>query len=208
LRKWERAGQTGSDVPFSVIRFAVRNMRASEAASQGSQSSDAAAFSGDPVSCPERANCKQRSSASMLWAAAMAGALFRSRFPPIFLAIQRRSGNVSEQNQAIVIYTTYPSIVEAETAGRALVERRLCACVNILAGMVSFYWWQGKVERGDEAVMIIKTRASLAAAVRAAVKQMHSYTTPAILVIPIDDVDPDYHAWIIAETTKPTLSTG
>jgi periplasmic divalent cation tolerance protein len=99
-----------------------------------------------------------------------------------------------------MIYTTYPSIVEAETAGRALVERRLCACVNILPGMVSFYWWQGKVERGDEAVMIIKTRASLVAAVSAAVKQMHSYTTPAILVIPIDDVDPDYHAWIIAET--------
>jgi periplasmic divalent cation tolerance protein len=117
------------------------------------------------------------------------------------LAIQRRSGNVSEQNRAVMIYTTYPSIVEAETAGRALVERRLCACVNILPGMVSFYWWQAKVERGDEVVMIIKTRASLAAAVRAAVKQMHSYTTPAILVIPVDDVDPDYHAWIIAETT-------
>jgi periplasmic divalent cation tolerance protein len=99
-----------------------------------------------------------------------------------------------------MIYTTYPSIVEAEAAGRALVERRLCACVNILPGMVSFYWWQGKIERGDEVVMIIKTRASLDAAVRAAVKQMHSYTTPAILVIPIDDIDPDYHAWIIAET--------
>jgi periplasmic divalent cation tolerance protein len=99
-----------------------------------------------------------------------------------------------------MIYTTYPSIVEAETAGRALVERRLCACVNIVPGMVSFYRWQGKVERGDEVVMIIKTRASLAAAVCAAVKQMHSYTTPAILVIPIDDVDPDYHAWIVAET--------
>jgi periplasmic divalent cation tolerance protein len=102
--------------------------------------------------------------------------------------------------RAAFVYTTYPSIVEAEAAGRALVERRLCACVNILPGMVSFYSWQGKVERGDEVVMIIKTRASLAAAVRAAVKQMHSYTTPAILVIPIDDVDPDYHAWIIAET--------
>jgi periplasmic divalent cation tolerance protein len=100
-----------------------------------------------------------------------------------------------------MIYTTYPSIVEAETAGRALVGRRLCACVNILPGMVSFYWWQGKVERGDEVVMIVKTRASLAAEVGAAVKQMHSYSTPAILVIPIDDVEPDYHAWIIAETT-------
>ena len=108
---------------------------------------------------------------------------------------------MSEQNQAVMIYTTYPSIVEAETAGRVLVERRLCACVNILPGMVSFYWWQGKVERGDEVVMIIKTRASLAAAVRDAVKQMHSYTTPAFLVIPVEDVEPDYHAWIIAETT-------
>jgi periplasmic divalent cation tolerance protein len=101
--------------------------------------------------------------------------------------------------RAVFVYTTYPSIVEAETAGRALVERRLCACVNILPGMVSLYWWQGKIDRGDEVVMIIKTRASLAEAVRAAVKQMHSYSTPAILVLPIESVDPDYHAWIVAE---------
>ena len=102
--------------------------------------------------------------------------------------------------RAVLLYTTYPSIVEAEQAGRTLVERRLCACVNILPGMVSFYWWQGKVDRGDEVVMIIKTRASLTEKVRAAVKEMHSYTTPAILVLPIESVDPDYHAWIVAET--------
>jgi periplasmic divalent cation tolerance protein len=102
--------------------------------------------------------------------------------------------------RAVFVYTTYPSIVEAEKAGRALVERRLCACVNILPRMVSFYWWQGAIERGEEVVMIIKTRATLAEAVRAAVKQMHSYTTPAILVLPIESVDPDYHAWIMAET--------
>ena len=102
--------------------------------------------------------------------------------------------------RAVFVYTTYPSIVEAERAGRALVKRRLCACVNILPGMVSLYWWQGAIERGDEAVMLIKTRAGLAEAVRAAVKKMHSYTTPAILVIPLESVDPDYHAWIVAET--------
>jgi periplasmic divalent cation tolerance protein len=102
--------------------------------------------------------------------------------------------------RAVFVYTTYPSIVEAEAAGRTLVERRLCACVNILPGMVSLYWWQGKIDRGDEVVMIIKTRASLAEAVRAAVRQMHSYTTPAILVLPIESVDPDYHAWIVQET--------
>jgi len=102
--------------------------------------------------------------------------------------------------RAVFVYTTYPSVVEAERAGRTLVERRLCACVNILPGMVSYYWWQGAIERGEEAVMIIKTRASLAEPVRAAVRQMHSYTTPAILVIPIENVDPAYHAWIVAET--------
>jgi len=102
--------------------------------------------------------------------------------------------------RAVFVYTTYPSIVEAEQAGRALVERRLCACVNILPGMVSLYWWQGKVERGEEVVMIVKTRAALAEAVRAAVKAMHSYTTPAILVLPIEDIDPDYRAWLMAET--------
>jgi periplasmic divalent cation tolerance protein len=101
--------------------------------------------------------------------------------------------------QAVFVYTTYPSIVEAERAGQALVQRRLAACVNILPGMISFYWWQGKIDRGDEVVMIIKTRASLAEPVRAAVKQMHSYTIPAILVWPIESVDPDYHAWIVAE---------
>ncbi|MGB6543615.1 MAG: divalent-cation tolerance protein CutA [Xanthobacteraceae bacterium] len=104
--------------------------------------------------------------------------------------------------RAVFVYTTYPSIVEAERAGRALVERRLAACVNILPGMISHYWWQGAIERAEEVVMIIKTRAGLAEPVRAAVKEMHSYTTPAVLVIPIETVDPGYHAWIVGETRE------
>ena len=102
--------------------------------------------------------------------------------------------------RAVFVYTTFPSIVEAERVGRVLVERRLCACVNILPGMISYYWWEGAVERGEEVTMIIKTRASLAEQAGAAVKDMHSYATPAILVIPIESVDPDYHAWIVGET--------
>ena len=65
--------------------------------------------------------------------------------------------------------------------------------------MVSLYWWQGAVERGDEAVMIIKTRATLTEPVRGALRKLHSYTTPAFLVIQVESVDPDYHAWIVAE---------
>src|SRR5258708_33072546 len=102
--------------------------------------------------------------------------------------------------RAVFVYTTYASVVEAERAGRALLEQRLCACVNILPGMVSHYWWQGALERGEEVVMIIKTRASLTERVAAAVKEMHSYSTPAILVIPIESVDNAYLAWLMAET--------
>lgn len=102
--------------------------------------------------------------------------------------------------RAVLVYTTWPSLVEAEQAGRAIVERRLAACVNILPGMVSHYWWQGALERGEEAVMILKTRASLADAVRDAVKASHPYEVPAILVIALDSVADTYLGWIMAET--------
>ena len=104
--------------------------------------------------------------------------------------------------RAVFVYTTYPSLVEAEKAGRTIVEQRLAACVNILPGMVSHYWWEGKIERGEEAVMIIKTRASLADRVRDAVKAAHPYMTPAILVIPLESVEESYLGWIVAETEK------
>jgi periplasmic divalent cation tolerance protein len=125
------------------------------------------------------------------------------------------SGNAAQErvmdntNERVVfVYTTHPSVVEAERIGRELVEKRLCACVNILPGMVSLYWWQGAIERGEEAVMIVKTRAALAERVRAAVRQLHSYTTPAILVLPIESVDPDYQEWLLQETEESRVGKG
>ncbi len=108
----------------------------------------------------------------------------------------------NNNERPVFVYTTHPSVVEAERIGRELVERRLCACVNILPGMVSLYWWQGAIERGEESVMIIKTRATLAEPVRAAVRQLHSYATPAILVLPIEGIDPDYEKWLLDETER------
>lgn len=101
---------------------------------------------------------------------------------------------------AVVVYVTFPSLADAEKAGRAIVARRLAACVNILPGMVSHYWWEGKVERGEEVVALFKTRASLADALAAAVKERHSYTTPAIVTLRVEGGDPAYLAWIMAET--------
>jgi periplasmic divalent cation tolerance protein len=101
--------------------------------------------------------------------------------------------------RAVLVYTTFPSLVEAETAGRQILERRLAACVNILPGMVSHYWWQGAIERAEEAVMIVKTRAPLAEPVREAVRAVHPYETPAIMIVPVEGGDPEYLAWIAAE---------
>ncbi|MGH6665533.1 MAG: divalent-cation tolerance protein CutA [Pseudolabrys sp.] len=103
--------------------------------------------------------------------------------------------------RAVLVYTTWPSIVEAEAAGRKIVEKRLAACVNILPGMISHYWWQGKIERAEEAVMLVKTRAGLAGQVGGMVKELHSYTTPAVMTLPVESLDPDYHKWIVAETS-------
>ena len=105
--------------------------------------------------------------------------------------------------RVVFVYTTWPSVVEAERAGRALVERALAACVNILPGMISHYRWQGAIERGEETVMIVKTRAALAEAVRTAVKEMHSYTVPAIVVLPVEGGDPAYLGWLVTETSSP-----
>jgi periplasmic divalent cation tolerance protein len=108
----------------------------------------------------------------------------------------------TSRQQVVLIYTTYPSLAEAERIGKAVLEKRLAACVNILPGMISHYWWQGAIERGEEVVMIIKTRASLAEAVHAEVKALHSYTTPAILVLPVQGGEPGYLQWLMEETER------
>jgi periplasmic divalent cation tolerance protein len=104
--------------------------------------------------------------------------------------------------RAVFVYTTFPSVVEAEKAGRTLVEDRLAASVNILPGMISVYRWQGAVERADEAVMIIKTRASLTDAVEARVKTTHPYDTPSIVVLPVESVEHRYFAWLLDATAS------
>lgn len=81
-----------------------------------------------------------------------------------------------------------------------LVERRLAACVNILPGMISHYWWKGALERAQEVVAIFKTRASLAEPLREALRTVHPYETPSFMVVPAESVDADYYRWILDET--------
>ncbi len=100
----------------------------------------------------------------------------------------------------IFVYVTCASMEEADRIGRALVEARLAACVNILPGMSSLYWWQGTIEEGRETVLIAKTREALLDALTARVKALHSYACPCVVAFPVHAGNSDYIAWIEAET--------
>ena len=100
------------------------------------------------------------------------------------------------------IYITCATEQEAENIGTVLVERRLAACVNILAGMKSMYWWQGKIEQGRETVLIAKTRTDLVDELTEAVKAMHGYEVPCVVALPITGGNRDFLKWIHSETGK------
>lgn len=102
--------------------------------------------------------------------------------------------------QVALIYTTFPNVGEAKAVGRALVEARLVACANILPAMISLYRWEGRIEEGNEVVMLLKTREELADRVIAAVEAMHSYDTPAVLRIDIGGGSAKFIDWICSET--------
>jgi len=89
---------------------------------------------------------------------------------------------------------------EARTIGTALVESRLAACANIIPGMKSIYRWEGALQNDTEAVLIAKTRESLVGKLIEKAKSMHSYTIPCIETLPVLDGNPDYLAWVAAET--------
>lgn len=102
-----------------------------------------------------------------------------------------------------LVYITTSSVGEAEKIGRALVEERLAACVNILPGMRSIYHWQGAIETADEAVLIAKTRAPLVGGLVARLKELHSYSVPCAISLPVLDGNPDYLRWLAEETAQP-----
>jgi periplasmic divalent cation tolerance protein len=100
---------------------------------------------------------------------------------------------------AVAVLSAVGSREEAERIARALVEERLAACVNILPGVVSVYRWKGQLETGDELLLVIKTRADKADALRARLVALHSYELPEVVVLPIAGGHPPYLQWIADE---------
>lgn len=102
-----------------------------------------------------------------------------------------------------LVYITCETMIEAENIGTVLLERRLAACVNFLGGMKSMYWWDGKVEKAEEVVLLAKTKDSLVDELTEAVKVIHSYEVPCVVAVSIVGGNSDFLQWINEETMEP-----
>ena len=101
-----------------------------------------------------------------------------------------------------LIYVTTGSRDEALAIARELVESRLAACANVLAGTTSVYHWQGEVCEEGEVSLILKTRDDLVDRVVEKVRELHSYDCPCVVSLPISGGNADFLQWIDAETVK------
>lgn len=102
-----------------------------------------------------------------------------------------------------ILISTVPDPITAEKLSRTLVEERLAACVSVMGGVRSTYWWKGKIETAQEVQLILKTRASLVPALSARLKQLHPYEVPEIVEIKPDSIDPRYLSWLLESTEVP-----
>ena len=102
----------------------------------------------------------------------------------------------------ILVYTTWESEEQAKKAGKILLEKRVCACVNIYPEMHPMFWWppkENKIDESKEVVMIVKTLEKKYEELEKEIYKIHTYEVPCIIAIPTYKVNKDYYNWIKGE---------
>lgn len=106
--------------------------------------------------------------------------------------------------QALLVLCTCPTSEIAERIAHSLVEQRLAACVSLSSPMQSIYRWQGRVEKSNEVLLLIKTQATRLEALKEHILALHPYELPEILAVEANLGLEPYLAWIGQETQPPT----
>jgi len=101
----------------------------------------------------------------------------------------------SATGYAVVLVTT-PDRRTARRLAKAALQARLAACVNIVPGLESHYWWRGKLESGRETLLLLKTRSSRLAGLEALILAEHPSETPEFLALPVRGGSEKYLAWL------------
>ena len=99
----------------------------------------------------------------------------------------------------VVLLITTEAGEEARLISRVLLEQRLAACVNIIPGVNSLFWWRDKIEAADESLLLVKTKASLVADIVQTVREVHSSDVPEIIALPVAGGNRDYLDWLDKE---------
>jgi periplasmic divalent cation tolerance protein len=100
----------------------------------------------------------------------------------------------------VVVLITAGAPSEAEKIATTLLKRRQAACVNIVPGVKSHFWWHDKLEKADEQLLVVKTRENLLPDLIKTVKKLHKDEVPEIIALPIAGGNPDYLKWLDSET--------
>jgi periplasmic divalent cation tolerance protein len=101
-----------------------------------------------------------------------------------------------EEYAHIVLFITTATTNEAQRISKVLLEQKKVACVNIVPGVSSLFWWKNKLDSAHESLLIVKTKASLLNEVVGLVTEIHSYDIPEIIALPIIGGNKDYLEWI------------
>ena len=96
----------------------------------------------------------------------------------------------------VVIFVTTGSMEEAERIASETLGRKLVACANLLPGVISLFWWEGKVDRAQEVLVVMKTRAARLDEVTALVNELHSYDVCEVIALPIVGGSKAYLNWV------------
>ena len=102
----------------------------------------------------------------------------------------------------VVVLVTCPSVSVATRLAKTLVSRRLIACANIVPGVTSFFWWDGKVDRAREAMLLLRTTRAGEARLRHAVRSLHPYEVPEIIALPIVAGHQPYLRWVMSSVAS------
>ncbi len=102
----------------------------------------------------------------------------------------------SMPDEVLLVLSTFPDAATARRIGRQLVEEKCAACANILPAIESIYWWEKKVESGNETLVLFKTTADRYPALETTLRQLHPYEVPEIIALRVEQGLPDYLDWV------------
>jgi len=105
-------------------------------------------------------------------------------------------------SRGLVILVTCPTRRSADRLANALVRHHAAACVNILPNVQSVFWWEGKVDRAREVLLVIKTTAGRFDAIQRTVRALHPYDVPEVIALPIRRAHPPYWRWVVSSVSR------